>query len=72
LKQDIHVGEPGVERDVTATQGTFVPKNAALKSLRNNEFANDSALIGAAARPPMGTGVPKTNADHDRELSSVA
>jgi hypothetical protein len=72
LKQDIHVGEPGVERDVTATQGTFVPKNAALKSLRNNEFAKDSALIGAAARPPMGTGVPKTNADHDRELSSVA
>jgi hypothetical protein len=72
LKQDIHLEEPGVERDVTATQGTFVPKNGALKSLRNNKFANDRALIGAATRPSMGTGVPKTNANHERALSSVA
>jgi hypothetical protein len=57
---------------VTATQGTFVPENAALKSLVNNEFANDRALVGAVTRPPMGTGVPKTNADYERALSSVA
>jgi hypothetical protein len=48
-----------------------VPKNPDLKSLRNNEFANDRALIAAATRPPMGTGVPRTNAGHERPLSSV-
>jgi hypothetical protein len=57
---------------VQAAQGTFVPPIVVVNSLRNNEFTAFCGSSDGVARPAVGTGVPETNAERDRALSSMA
>jgi hypothetical protein len=57
---------------VHAAQGTFMPQSVVVNSLRNNEFTALCRSRWRVARPGMGTAVPKTNADRDCTLSSMA
>lgn len=60
-----------VKTGLRPVQGTSVPRCTVLNSLRNNEFAVARRMGATDARPSVGGGVPKTNAAHDRALSSV-